>query len=87
MLRFGLLICVCLFFLGCALLFAFGSAGSPCFDFVIVIVCNFFWLEDFRFKSELPTFRTPAKSEVPVDPQTLVNTIACVGLLLIVPRS
>ena len=31
MLRFGLLICVCLFFLGCALLFAFGSAGSPCF--------------------------------------------------------
>ena len=32
MLRFGLLICVCLFFLGCALLFAFGSAGSPCFD-------------------------------------------------------
>ena len=30
MLRFGLLICVCLFFLGCALLFAFGSAGSPC---------------------------------------------------------
>ena len=23
--------CVCLFFLGCALLFAFGSAGSPCF--------------------------------------------------------
>ena len=32
MLRFGLLICVCLFFLGCALLFAFGSAGSPCFQ-------------------------------------------------------
>ena len=32
MLRFGLLICVCLFFLGCALLFAFGSAGSPCFE-------------------------------------------------------
>ena len=31
MLRFGLLMCVCLFFLGCALLFAFGSAGSPCF--------------------------------------------------------
>ena len=31
MLRFGLLICVCLFSLGCALLFAFGSAGSPCF--------------------------------------------------------
>ena len=31
MLRFGLLICVCLFFLGCALLFAFGSAGAPCF--------------------------------------------------------
>ena len=31
MLRFGVLICVCLFFLGCALLFAFGSAGSPCF--------------------------------------------------------
>ena len=29
MLRFGLLMCVCLFFLGCALLFAFGSAGSP----------------------------------------------------------
>ena len=28
MLRFGLLICVCLFFLDCALLFAFGSAGS-----------------------------------------------------------
>ena len=32
MLRFGLLINACLFFLGCALLFAFGSAGSPCFD-------------------------------------------------------
>ena len=32
MLRFGLLICVCLFFLGSALLFAFGSAGSPCFE-------------------------------------------------------
>ena len=31
MLRFGLLMCVCLFFLGCALLFAFGSTGSPCF--------------------------------------------------------
>ena len=31
MLRIGLLICVCLFSLGCALLFAFGSAGSPCF--------------------------------------------------------
>ena len=32
MLRFGLLMYVCLFFLGCALLFAFVSAGSPCFD-------------------------------------------------------
>ena len=31
MLRFGLLMCVRLFFLGCAFLFAFGSAGSPCF--------------------------------------------------------
>ena len=32
MLRFGLLMCACFFFMGCALLFAFGSAGSPCFD-------------------------------------------------------
>ena len=34
MLRFGLLICVCVFFLGCALLFAFGSAGSPCLQYI-----------------------------------------------------
>ena len=40
MLRFGLLICVCLFFLGCALLFAFGSAGSPCFEICVLIA---FW--------------------------------------------
>ena len=41
MLRFGLLINACLFFLGCALLFAFGSAGSPCFLDRSLFDCHF----------------------------------------------
>ena len=50
MLRFGLLICVCLFFLGCALLFAFGSAGSPCFFvlFGLILELNFVVLFEFE---------------------------------------
>ena len=39
MLRFGLLICVCLFFRGCALLFAFGSTGSPCLLLSCCLTC------------------------------------------------
>ena len=46
MLRFGLLICVCLFFLGCALLFAFLVCGLTLFFFHLF--CFFTRFSDFR---------------------------------------
>ena len=58
MLRFGLLICVCLFSLGCALLFAFGSAGSPCFFITRLRYLGV--LKQFEEVSRCRTIRWPA---------------------------
>ena len=63
MLRFGLLMCVCLFFLGCALLFAFGSTGSPCF-----VPRGIRTLPGPRLSAanlSLSLFRTPRSSRLP----------------------
>ena len=45
MLRFGLLLMCLSIFLGCALLFAFGSAGSPCFTFMF-LCRQIFWRKE-----------------------------------------
>ena len=64
MLRFGLLICVCLFFLGCALLFAFGSAGSPCFclyrmKYIYIYIYSIYIIYCMKLRAAYAQIRQP----------------------------